>query len=208
MVETLERAPGFDTTSGNWLCLDFTHTLDGRYDTPSRELLNNFGDLVSWGRYVHILKDDEARSLREEATSHPLEASAALERAIVLREAMYRLFLAIAEDMSPREADLDILNAALAEALSHARIVPTDHGFVWDWAGGEVELNSMLWQVARSAADLLTAEELDAVRACASEDCRWLFLDTSKNRSRRWCDMKTCGNRSKARRHYVRKKQA
>jgi predicted RNA-binding Zn ribbon-like protein len=208
MVEPIEQASGFDTTSGNWLCLDFTHTLDGRYEAYPKELLNNYSNLVSWGQYVHILKDDEARSLREEATNHPVEASAALERALVLREAIYRIFLAIAEDMSPQEADLDTLNTALAEALSHARIAPTVRGFVWDWAGREVDLNSMLWQVARSAADLLTAEELDAVRACASEDCRWLFVDTSKNRSRRWCDMKTCGNRSKARRHYERKKQA
>jgi len=208
MVELIEQAPGFDTSSGNWLCLDFTHTLDGRYDAHPRELLNDYSSLVSWGQYVHILKDDETGSLREEATSHPVEASAALERAIVLREALYRLFLAIAEDRSPQEADLAALNAELSEALSHARIVPADHGFVWDWAGREVDLNSMLWQVARSAADLLTAEELDDVQACAAEDCRWLFVDTSKNRSRRWCDMKTCGNRSKARRHYGRKKQA
>ena len=208
MVETIDQVPDFDTTSGNWLCLDFTHTLDGRYDAHPRELLNNYSNLVSWGQYVHILKDDEARSLHEEATSHPLEASTALERALVLREAIYRLFLAIAEDRSPQEADLATLNAELSEALSRTRIVPADHGFAWDWGGREVDLNSLLWQVARSAADLLTAGELDAVQACAAEDCRWLFVDTSKNRSRRWCDMKTCGNRSKARRHYERKKQA
>ena len=208
MVETIEQAPAFDTTPGNWLCLDFTHTLDERYSSHPEELLNNYSDLVSWGEYVDILKDDEARSLREEATSHPVEASAALGRAIALREVIYRIFLAIAEDASPQEADLAALNATLSEALSHARIVPKDGSFAWDWAGRKIDFNSILWQVVRSAADLLTDEELDAVRACAAEDCRWLFVDTSKNRSRRWCDMKTCGNRSKARRHYERKKQA
>jgi predicted RNA-binding Zn ribbon-like protein len=202
MVETIEQAPAFDTTSGNWLCLDFTHTLEERYSGHPEELLKSYSDLVSWGQHVHILKDDEAGSLREEATSHPVEASAALGRAIVLREAIYRIFLALAEDALPREADLAMLNAALSEALSHARIVPKDGSFAWDWAGREIDLNSILWQVVRSAADLLTDEELDDVRACAAEDCRWLFVDTSKNRSRRWCDMKTCGNRSKARRHY------
>ncbi len=208
MVETIEQAPAFDTTPGNWLCLDFTHTLDSRYDAHPRELLKDYSDLVLWGKYVHILKADEARSLCEEATNHPVEASAALGRAIVLREAIYRIFLAIAEDASPQEDDLATLNAALSEAMSHTRIVPKDGSFAWDWAGREIDLNSILWQVVRSAADLLTDEELDDVRACAAEDCRWLFVDTSKNRSRRWCDMKTCGNRSKARRHYERKKQA
>jgi len=208
MAETIEQAPAFDTTPGNWMCLDFTHTLDERYSSHPEELLKNYSDLVSWGQYVHILKDDEARSLRREATSHPVEASAAFERAIALREAIYRIFLEIAEDALPQEADLATLNVALSEAMSHACIVYTDHGFVWDWVDREVDPNSILWQVARSAADLLTAEELDAVRACAAEDCRWLFMDTSKNHSRRWCDMKTCGNRSKAHRHYERKKQA
>src|SRR6266516_3248759 len=188
MVETIEQAPAFDTTPGNWLCLDFTHTLDSRYDAHPRELLKDYSDLVLWGKYVHILKADEARSLCEEATNHPVEA--------------------IAADASPQEDDLATLNAALSEAMSHTRIVPKDGSFAWDWAGREIDLNSILWQVVRSAADLLTDEELDDVRACAAEDCRWLFVDTSKNRSRRWCDMKTCGNRSKARRHYERKKQA
>jgi len=208
MAETIEQAPAFDTTPGNWLCLDFTHTLDERYSGHPEELLKNYSDLVSWGQYVHILKDDEARSLRKEATSRPVEASVVFERAIALREAIYRIFLEIAEDALPQEADLATLNVALSEAMSHACIVYTDHGFVWDWVDREVDPNSILWQVARSAADLLTAEELDAVRACAAEDCRWLFVDTSKNHSRRWCDMKTCGNRSKAHRHYERKKQA
>jgi predicted RNA-binding Zn ribbon-like protein len=65
----------------------------------------------------------------------------------------------------------------------------------------------MLWPVARSAADLLTSQEQSRVRECAASDCGWLFLDLSRNRSRRWCDMETCGNRTKARRHYARSKQ-
>jgi len=52
--------------------------------------------------------------------------------------------------------------------------------------------------------DLLTSDRLSAVRECAADDCAWLFLDESRNRSRRWCDMKVCGNRQKARLHYHR----
>jgi predicted RNA-binding Zn ribbon-like protein len=62
----------------------------------------------------------------------------------------------------------------------------------------------MLWPIASSAADLLTSERLKKVRLCEAKTCTWLFLDESRNHSRRWCDMKVCGNREKARRHYQR----
>jgi predicted RNA-binding Zn ribbon-like protein len=63
-----------------------------------------------------------------------------------------------------------------------------------------------LWILARSAADLLTSEQHAYVRQCASEECTWLFIDRSKNHSRRWCDMGDCGNREKARRLRARKR--
>ncbi len=208
MVETEIQSPEFDETSGNWLCLDFTHTKDGRFSDHPRELLNSPGDLVSWGLHMRLLTDEQAQHLLDEAGRHPAKALEVLQQALNLREAIYRVFYEVAEDSKPAEADLNTLNSVLSETLSHARVVPGAHGFVWDWEGNEQTLERISWQVVRSAADLLTSDELDAVRACAAEDCRWLFLDTSKNRSRRWCDMKTCGNRAKARRHYGRKKDA
>jgi predicted RNA-binding Zn ribbon-like protein len=207
MVETvIQSAPVFDQTPGNWLCLDFTHTLEDRPSGHSRELLNSYSDFVSWGLYMHLLTDDEAQHLLEQAARHPAQASRALQKAIVLREAICRIFYQIAEDSSPAGADVTTLNSILSETMSHARIVQGADGFAWDWDSNQNILERLLWPVVRSAADLLTSDELHAVRACAAEDCRWLFLDTSKNRSRRWCDMKSCGNRAKARRHYGRKK--
>ena len=92
--------------------------------------------------------------------------------------------------------------------MAQVCVVPKEGSFAWDWLNKEQALDRMLWVVARSAADLLVSGELDTVRVCAGEDCNWLFLDTSKNRSRRWCDMKSCGNRAKVRKHYKQKKQA
>ena len=207
MVETaIQSTSIFDQTPENPLCLDFTHTLDERGSGHPQELLNSYSDFVSWGLSMHLLTDDEAQHLLEEAARHPARASQAFQKAIILREAIYRIFYEIAEDSSPAGADLTTLNARLSEAMSHARIISKEDGFVWGWDADERALERLLWMIVRSAADLLTSPELDTVRACAAEDCRWLFLDTSKNRSRRWCDMKTCGNRAKARRHYGRKK--
>ena len=101
-----------------------------------------------------------------------------------------------------------MLNTMLAQAMSRACIVSEKDSFSWDWCvNNDAErLQRIPWLVVRSAADLLTSDKLRDVRACAAEDCRWLFLDISKNHSRRWCDMQTCGNQAKARRHYSRKK--
>ncbi|MBI2081511.1 MAG: CGNR zinc finger domain-containing protein, partial [candidate division NC10 bacterium] len=104
------------------------------------------------------------------------------------------------------DSDLAVLNAALAEALPLLGLVPEGNGFTWEWTANGQRLDRMLWPVARSAAELLTSGELARVRECEAESCAWLFMDRSRNRSRRWCDMKTCGNRTKARRHYERKR--
>jgi predicted RNA-binding Zn ribbon-like protein len=205
MVETEEQTPIFEFT-GNWLCLDFANTMSDRPSDSPQELLKSYNDLVSWAAQAHIVTENEAERLREKARSRPEEASAVLKRAIDLREAIYRIFSALGNDSSAEEADLVILNGALSEGMAQAHLVPKANGFSWDWSGKEDALERILWLVARSAADLLVSEELDTVRVCASEDCQWLFLDTSKNKSRRWCDMKSCGNRAKARRHYQKKK--
>ena len=72
----------------------------------------------------------------------------------------------------------------------------------WTYTFEERKLDQMLWPIIRSAAELLTSDKLDRVCECPGENCGWLFIDMSRNRSRRWCDMKDCGNRAKARRHY------
>ena len=207
MVETTTQTPIFDFT-GNWLCLDFVNTVNDRPTPYRREMLDSYSDLVTWSQQAHILTDDQAQRLLEKAAHHPKDASAILQRAIVLREAIHDIFFVIADDASPNEGNLAILNTELAEAMSQARIVPKANSFVWDWTGKEDALNHILWLVARSAADLLISGELHDVRVCSAPDCQWLFLDTSKNHSRRWCDMKGCGNRAKVRRHYERKKQS
>ena len=200
------QIPAFDDLSGNWLCLDFTHTLTERYSPQPQDLLNSYSDLVAWGSYERLLTDEEAQQLLWEANNHPEEASATQERALELRETIYRMFYALSEGSSPEQSDLALLNERLAEAMSHACLVPDGGAFRWDWATNEQALDRILWLVVRSAADLLTSEKLHDVRACAADDCKWLFLDASKNHSRRWCDMQTCGNQAKARRHSSRKK--
>ncbi len=202
--------PDFDDIPGNWLCLDFTHTLQDRFNADRKELLHSYSDVLAWGVYMHLLQEEEVRELVRIAEQHPQLATKTLHNAMNLREAIYRIFYNVSQEETPRAEDMTLLNTMLAEAMSHASIIEAGEQahFRWDWdAKSDADrLERINWIVVRSAADLLTSEKLRDVRACAAEDCRWLFLDISKNHSRRWCDMETCGNQAKARRHYSRKK--
>ena len=187
---------------GGRLCLDFANTVGWRTRDHPSERLASYTDLVAWGQQVGIVEEHEAHRLLEEAGRRPAVASAVLERALVLREAIYRVFSAVAGERTPQAADIATLNGFLSQAMSRLHLALTAEGFAWRWAGDGDSLERILWPVAQSAAELLTSDELDRVGICAGDGCGWLFFDASKNRSRRWCAMDDCGNRAKARRHY------
>jgi predicted RNA-binding Zn ribbon-like protein len=189
--------------SGGALCLDFANT--ARWTGPPREDLPAYDALLAWSEQAGLLEKADARAIRSLAEENPHRGRAVLERARKLREAVHRTFAAVAAKKRARPEDLVTIERAAAEAAAHFRIVPRNGGFGWEVAPDSARaLERPLWPVARSAADLLTSGDLSTVRECALETCSWLFLDRSKNQKRRWCDMKVCGNRSKARRHYAR----
>jgi predicted RNA-binding Zn ribbon-like protein len=210
LTEGMQAAPyRFEFIAGE-TCLDFTNTVGGdRRGTPS-EHLHTYADLVAWARQGDILTPAQGRALLLRAQREPAAAAEALEAAIDLRETLYRAFVAISEAKRPASSDVERLNRALAEALAHRRVVPSGRGFELGWDDSD-DLRRMLWPVAASAAQLLVDEHRAPVKMCGMSEegsCGWLFADSSKNASRRWCTMKDCGNRAKARRHYARVKGA
>jgi predicted RNA-binding Zn ribbon-like protein len=195
--------------SGGHLALDFTNTVSRRMDPANnRERLTQYGRLVSWSQQAGLLTAKDAERLRAEAGGRPRAAIAALRRAVALREAIFDLFVSIARGKRPPAAALDTVNGALPGALASLRVGPERDGFGWRFAHDDTDLAPMLAPIVRATADLLTGADLARVRECGSDTCFWLFLDHSKNGTRRWCDMKVCGNRAKARRHYQREKKA
>lgn len=191
----------FDTDA-EALCLSFANNFDVHASDKREEMLKNYADLIRWAQKLEVIDTPSAQSLLHQADQRPDEAAAVLQSAWALREVIYNIFAAIAHHQPPNAADLDVLNAALPDALAHHRIMTYEDGFIWGWDDAAA-LDQMLWPVIRNAADLLTGDLLDRVGQCANvRGCGWLFLDTSRNRSRRWCSMETCGNRAKARRHY------
>jgi predicted RNA-binding Zn ribbon-like protein len=197
------RPPAFELVGGR-LCLDFCNTLEERGGARV-ERLRDYASLTGWSWRAGVLSGEEAARLNRAAARNATAAVIVVERALTLRETLHDIFLAIASGRRPAPANLDDLNEELGRAMGRSQVVATESGFTWLWAEGGRALDSMLWPIARSAADLLTSGgELTAVRECLGEGCGRLFLDTSRNRSRRWCDMRVCGNRAKARRHHAR----
>ena len=195
----------FELTGGA-LCLDFANTVGDR-PRGQEEHLPDFRGLVSFARQAGLLAPAEARRLLQEAARRPRRAGQAFAQAITLRECLYRIFGGLVHGRRPEAADVALLNGVLGPALARLRLQPRGAAFTWAWTEGD-ELDRVLWPVARSAAELLVSAERPPVRECASATCSWLFLDHSRGGRRRWCDMKICGNRHKARRHYRRLKAA
>jgi predicted RNA-binding Zn ribbon-like protein len=186
----------FDLCGGH-PAIDFANTVSSRHDTPI-ERLTSYAALVDFADQSRLVTPEASASLRAWARREPDAASRVLATAVELREALYHLFAAVAAHQPPADADLAILNR-----WWHA--LELDGSFAWTWAAGAESPDALLGPVITAAVDLLTSSRRLRVSICEAEDCVWLFYDTSKNRSRRWCDMNQCGNRVKARRFYQRR---
>lgn len=205
MVGMDAAVPTFELAGGR-LCLDFTNTVSNQFAEERGDKLQSYAALLGFAQQAGAVTPRQAKLLRRAAAAEPEAAAGALERARRLRDSLFRVFYARSRDERVPEADLAAFNAALGEALAHRRVVRNGEGFTLDFERDAADLDAPLWAIAASAADLLTSDHCARMRVCSGEatGCTWLFVDESKNQSRRWCSMSECGNRAKARRHYRR----
>jgi len=202
MIKKKKPAGNIELIGGR-LCLDFANTSGWHASENPKENLNTYDELVEWSHHAGILSEDDAQKLSRKAAKNQSQSERVLRRALELREAIYSIFSSVAVGIPPKKEALTILNRNLSKSMAHSQLIPVKTGFLWDINGNKDTLDWMLNPVVRSAADLLTSDRLKRVKICADDrGCGWLFLDSSRNRSRRWCDMKDCGNRAKARRFY------
>ena len=177
------------------LCLEFANTRYWRGQESPTETLNGPEDLADWTAANAGVKADRPLPNRE------------FERALALRETIYRLFDAQAQAKPAAIRDLAVLNEALAAAPGRRTLKRGRHGYEWDVDARSGTALGLIASILWSAGDLLTGPRLDRVRRCANPECGWLFLDDSRAGKRRWCSMSACGNRAKARRHYHKSKE-
>ena len=182
------------------LSLNFVNTVGGIRSGPYQDKLETYRDLLDWAVLGGGITKAEADRLGALAGHAPARAADVLGEAKVFREALHAVFAAqLHHHAAPGDAVARI-NAQLGRALSHVQLSHAGEHYAWGWDGADA-LDAPLWAVARDAGRLLTEGALDRLTECASDTCGWFFLDTTKNRSRRWCDMKGCGNRDKVRRY-------
>lgn len=171
------------------LCVQFVNTVGSRRTAKPNEYLETPGDLAIWmAKRGFAAKDvDESSRLR----------------AIRLRDGLYRIFSSVAAGSELDEADLEVLNGELCEALAKLELTAR---LSWE-LHQEDPFERAIMLISLSATDLLTSPLVSRIRECADEGCGWIFIDHSKNRTRRWCSMSDCGNLAKARRFQERKRK-
>ncbi|MDH4746185.1 CGNR zinc finger domain-containing protein [Sphingomonas sp. CBMAI 2297] len=191
MVEQTRVSAGI----GGSLSLEFANTAGWHLAARPVERLGSWRDMVHWAAEQKLVHADQMDDL--------LAAMAEVGPALELREAIFRIGVAVARGDAPEKGDL---NAVMAWASGP----PPDA----IWSGGSLSwrfqhqgaMPQLLGIVARDAVALLASDRVARLRLCAGSDCGWLFLDESRGKPRRWCSMGDCGNRSKARRAYARRK--
>ncbi len=189
--------------------IDLVNTVDWTSRGPENERLGDLAGLIRWAEGAGIVPARAASSLRAQAQAKPREAESAYRNAVKARAVLERLFRAIAQG-EPTDDALDTFNRLLGQALQRMRVTRESGkrkaglNLRLGWAGQGESLGSILWSVLWSAASLIVSEEASRIRICGGPDCGWMYVDRSRNKLRRWCQMETCGTREKSRRRYRR----
>jgi predicted RNA-binding Zn ribbon-like protein len=200
----LNRDLEFRYIGGDW-ALDLVNTVDWTRRGPKHERLTDFDRLTRWAEGAGILSSSAATTLRAKARARPREAEAAYRHALRVRAGLQRLFGSLAGGGASSDA-LKELNLFLSQALERMRIVPAVsrpgryNALRFGWPELGERLDSVIWPVLWSAASLVISAEAARIRVCEGPDCGWMYVDRSRNRLRRWCQMATCGTQEKSRR--------
>ena len=198
MLDNLDRL--------SWL--GFVNTVEPRTGPVVRDALADYPAMVDWAAGAGVIHGAVAASLHRHARADPGAAEATFRGALRLREALFAVFVALARDREPAPAAVAVLHRQFRAANRAAHWEITAAGIRWRWSGDD--LDRVAHQIAIDAVDSIGTPLTTRLRQCPPADggCGWLFVDTTKNRSRRWCSMADCGSRSKTRRQAAKRKAA
>ena len=184
---------------GGALMFDLANTASGRGGPRAQDHLRHADHVVAWAQPAGIVGAAGARALRRQI-ARPRTAAELLRRMRELRDLLHAVGTALAAGASPRPMLLARLADIHAGALARARLMPSGSGFAWRWDAARAPVEAIVGPVALSAVAVVTHAQRTRIKQCAGEHCGWLFLDTTKNNRRRWCEMEVCGNRAKQKR--------
>lgn len=187
---------------GGMLCLNFVNTVDDRSRENPYQYLRHYRDLLEFCAYAGAITAKERQVLEKMAKAFSRQAQQEFEKLIGLRELLYTIFSGIIAKRKPPAPELQQLGDLTAQAYGHIELL-ADQGIRLGFARPALE--QPFRRIVQDAVGLLTSDELPLLKKCPS--CHWLFIDRSKNHSRRWCSMATCGDISKVKEAYHRKKK-
>lgn len=189
---------------GGELAFDFTNTSSARGDPAHQEHLRVAQNVVDWAEHAKLLGPEDAQRLRDAVAADEKLAREMLRRALELRETIFAIAVELAAGRPAPTAPVDRLTQEHAACIARARLTRIEGRYFWSWTPQESAVEAVLGPIALSALTTLTQADLSRVKQCPGDKCGWLFFDTTKNKSRRWCEMEVCGNRAKQRRHSAR----
>lgn len=201
------RAGSLTLVAGD-IALNFANTKSGRGSDHHLNHLKSAADVLTWAQHADVIKGAEAEQGYKLVREQRQLADNFFRRAVSLRQTVYEINASLVKGVQPREDSLEVLADHYCETLSHARLKQQGPRYAWAWSCDEELVGAVLGPIAEAAINLLTRQDRSRIKQCRGNHCGWLFLDTSKNNSRCWCDMRVCGNRSKVKAIRARKRQA
>ncbi len=189
---------------GGCVVFDFTNTIGSRNEEVWRDYLKSYSDFLDWASRQKLLSSKRFRELSELAQKESVRAGKVFRKIVSAREVLFALFSSLAHEKKPEKEIQSKFNQLLGESLAHLRFDIGPRSNVLSFEAGPVSLEEPLHAVLKSAFDVLTQEDSARIKECSA--CGWLFLDKTKNKKRRWCNMLDCGSKDKASRYYHRKK--
>jgi predicted RNA-binding Zn ribbon-like protein len=190
---------------GGVLCLDFVNTVHSRVNPTTIDYIKDYGDLLRWLGKCAAVPNIVLSELKERCAADMGGTEKVLKQAREVRDLLYRVVSALAAGRSPQAADLNRFQGLVEKTWRYLLIEPGENSWEWRWSAQELDLGHPVRLVIKSAAELLLSDSATRIKECSA--CGWVFLDRSKNGSRRWCSMETCGSIDKASRYYYRKKK-
>lgn len=186
---------------------DFTNTISNRNDPDYFDYLTNYDDFVDWINKIKLLPKGKMDAIATFSKSHTRKSADTLRQIIEVREVVFKLFSSLAQQQKADRETVDAFNGFFSEALSNMRVEVGRKEVATSFIVSEKTiLKEPLYILVKNAFDILSTQSFDRIKECPT--CRWLFLDTTKNGKRRWCNMQVCGSNDKARRYYQRKKES
>lgn len=193
-----ERRPGSLSLVAGKLALDFTNTESGRESAKHLDHLQTAADLVAWAVHAEIIGERDASLFQHKFKGQSKPAYRLIRRGKSLRETIYQINLCVIAGQQPQDKLMRSLTAAHAEMSATATLAPHEGNYGWTWDPKTGLTAAILGPITVSAMALLVHADLSRIKQCRGSHCGWLFFDSTKNKSRQWCDMSVCGNRAKA----------